>query len=113
MKIRAAVLRVLMSLLLVGAPLQHARAEVTEVRLAQQFSMGYMQFAIIEHGKLIEKHARTAGLGDIKVHWDTFNGPNFMNDALLAGKVDFVSSGVPGLITLKETCGSKSTVRIE
>ena len=104
---------VLLALAILTVASRSAYAEVSEVRLAQRFSMGYMQFAIMEHGKLIEKHARTAGLGDIKVHWDTFNGPNFMNDALLAGKVDFVSSGVPGLITLKETCGSKSTVRIE
>jgi len=89
-----------------------AHAEVTEVRLAQQFSMGYMQFAIMEHDQLIEKHARAAGLGEIKVFWDRFNGPNFMNDALLAGKVDFVSGGVPGLITLWEkTVGTPQEVR--
>lgn len=90
----------------------HASAEVKEVRLAQQFSMGYMQFAIMENQQLIEKHARAAGLGEIKVFWDRFNGPNFMNDALLAGKVDFVSGGVPGLITLWEkTLGTPIEVR--
>ncbi|MEO8443234.1 MAG: ABC transporter substrate-binding protein [Betaproteobacteria bacterium] len=89
-----------------------AGAEVSEVRLAQQFSMGYMQFAIMEHNQLIEKHARAAGLGEIKVFWDRFNGPNFMNDALLAGKVDYVSGGVPGLITLWEkTLGTPQEVR--
>ena len=89
-----------------------AIAEVNEVRLAQQFSMGYMQFAIMEHNQLIEKHARAAGLGEIKVFWDRFNGPNFMNDALLAGKVDYVSGGVPGLITLWEkTLGTPQEVR--
>jgi len=77
-----------------------ARAEVNEVRLAQQFSMGYMQFSMMERYKLIEKHSRAAGLGDVKVQWATFNGPDHMNDALLAGSVDFVSGGVPGLITL-------------
>jgi len=89
-----------------------AGAEVTEIRLAQQFSMGYMQFAIMERDRLIEKHAKAAGLGDVKVYWDRFNGPNFMNDALLAGKVDFVSGGVPGLITLWEkTIGTPQEVR--
>ena len=112
MKFRITASSLLTSLLLAIAPLQHVRAEVPEVRLAQQFSMGYMQFAIMERGKLIEKHARTAGLGDIKVFWDRFNGPNFMNDALLAGKVDFVSGGVPGLITLWEkTLGTPQEVR--
>ena len=99
----------LATLALAGPP---ARAEVTEIRLAQQFSMGYMQFAIMERDRLIEKHAKAAGLGDVKVFWDRFNGPNFMNDALLAGKVDFVSGGVPGLITLWEkTIGTPQEVR--
>ncbi len=112
MKFRVTVLPVLTCLLIGVTPLQHARAEVTEVRLAQQFSMGYMQFAIMERNQLIEKHAKTAGLGEIKVFWDRFNGPNFMNDALLAGKVDFVSGGVPGLITLWEkTVGTPQEVR--
>ena len=89
-----------------------AAAEVGEVRLAQQTSMGYMQFSIMDRYKLIEKYAKAAGLGDVKVFWDTFNGPNNMNDALLAGRVDFVSGGVPGLITLWEkTAGSPQEVR--
>ena len=112
MKIRIAISCLLTSLVLALAPLQPARAEVSEVRLAQQFSMGYMQFAIMERNQLIEKHARAAGLGEIKVFWDRFNGPNFMNDALLAGKVDYVSGGVPGLITLWEkTLGTPQEVR--
>ena len=89
-----------------------AAAEVTEVRLAQQTSMGYMQFSIMDRYKLIEKYAKAAGAGEIKVFWDTFNGPDHMNDALLAGRVDFVSGGVPGLITLWEkTVGTPQEVR--
>jgi NitT/TauT family transport system substrate-binding protein len=89
-----------------------ARAEVSEVRLAQQTSMGYMQFSIMDRYKLIEKYAKAAGLGDIKVYWDTFNGPDHMNDALLSGRVDFVSGGVPGLVTLWEkTVGTPQEVR--
>jgi NitT/TauT family transport system substrate-binding protein len=94
---------------LVGAT---ARAEVSEVRLAQQTSMGYMQFSIMDRYKLIEKYAKAAGLGDVKVFWDTFNGPDHMNDALLSGRVDFVSGGVPGLVTLWEkTVGTPQEVR--
>jgi NitT/TauT family transport system substrate-binding protein len=112
MKFRTLALHASAWLLLAATPLQPARAEVPEVRLAQQFSMGYMQFAIMERNRLIEKHAKTAGLGEVKVFWDRFNGPNFMNDALLAGRVDFVSGGVPGLITLWEkTLGTPQEVR--
>jgi NitT/TauT family transport system substrate-binding protein len=75
-------------------------AEVKEIRLAKQFSMGYVQLNVMEDRALIEKHARDRGLGEVKVSWTTFNGPNTMNDALLSGSVDIVSGGVPGLVTL-------------
>jgi NitT/TauT family transport system substrate-binding protein len=77
-----------------------AQAEAQEIRLAKQFSMGYVQFNIIEHRHLIEQHAKAEGLGDVKVSWATFNGPNAMNDALVSGSVDVVAGGVPGLVTL-------------
>jgi NitT/TauT family transport system substrate-binding protein len=77
-----------------------ACAEVQELRLAKQFSMGYVQFNILDHRQLIEKHAKALGLPDIKVSWATFNGPNAMNDALIAGSIDIVAGGVPGLATL-------------
>ena len=103
---------VLLALLSLSLVCGRAAAEVNEVRLAQQTSMGYMQFSIMDRYKLIEKYAKAAGLGDVKVFWDTFNGPNNMNDALLAGRVDFVSGGVPGLVTLWEkTAGSPQEVR--
>jgi NitT/TauT family transport system substrate-binding protein len=87
-------------------------AETKEIRLAQQFSMGYIQFNVMQHHKLIEKHVKAAGLGDIKVTWTSFNGPNMMNDALLAGSVDIVSGGVPGLVTLwAKTHGTPQEVR--
>lgn len=93
-------------------PAGTAAAEVKEVRLAKQFSMGYVQFNVMERMKLIEKHAKAAGLGDVKATWATFNGPNHMNDALLSGNVDFVSGGVPGLVTIwSKTKGTPFEVR--
>ena len=77
-----------------------AHAEVNEVKVAKQFSIGYLQINTMEQQKLIEQHTKAAGLGDVKVSWLTFNGPDMMNDALLSGSVDLVSGGVPGLITL-------------
>ncbi len=89
-----------------------AHAEAQELRLAKQFSMGYVQFNILEHRHLIEQHAKALGLGDIKVSWATFNGPNAMNDALVSGSVDVVSGGVPGLVTLwAKTRGTAQEVR--
>jgi NitT/TauT family transport system substrate-binding protein len=74
--------------------------------------MGYVQFNVLDHLKLIEKHAATDGLGEVKVIWATFNGPNVMNDALLSGSVDVVAGGVPGLVTLwAKTKGTAEEVR--
>lgn len=87
-------------------------AEAQEVRFAKQFSMGYVQFNILEHGRLIEQHAKALGLGDVKVTWATFNGPDAMNSALISGSVDVVAGGVPGLVTLwAKTAGTAQEVR--
>jgi NitT/TauT family transport system substrate-binding protein len=67
-----------------------ASAEVNEVKVAKQFSIGYLQINVMERQNLIEKHAKADGLGDVKVSWLTFNGPDMMNDALLSGSVDLV-----------------------
>jgi NitT/TauT family transport system substrate-binding protein len=71
-----------------------------EIRLAEQFSMGYLQFNVMKRDRLIEKYATQRGLKDFKVSWQRFNGPGAMNEALLSGSTDIVSGGVPGLITL-------------
>jgi len=34
-----------------------ATVNAAEIRLAEQFSMGYLQFNVMEHEKLLEKHA--------------------------------------------------------
>jgi len=91
---------------------QPAAAETHEIRLAKQFSMGYVQFNVLEHQKLIEKHAAALGVPDLKVTWATFNGPDAMNTALVSGSVDVVSGGVPGLVTLwAKTKGTALAVR--
>jgi NitT/TauT family transport system substrate-binding protein len=75
-------------------------ANAAEIRLAEQFSMGYLQFNVMKRDKLIEKYATQRGLKDFRVSWQRFNGPVAMNEALLSGSTDIVSGGVPGLITL-------------
>jgi NitT/TauT family transport system substrate-binding protein len=77
-----------------------ARAEATELRVAKQFGSAYMQFFIMQDQKMIEKHAKQAGLGDVSVDWATFRSSDVMNDALISGSVDFVCLGIPGIITV-------------
>ena len=89
-----------------------ARAEVSEIRFAQQFSMGYLQFNMMAHRKLLEKHAAALGIPDLKVSWRTFSGPDTMHDALRSNSVDVVSGGVPALVTLwAKTFGTPMEVR--
>jgi len=77
-----------------------ARAETTTLRVAKQFGVAYMQFMVMQDQKMIEKHAKAAGLGDITVDWATFRSSDVMNDALISGSVEFVCLGIPGIITI-------------
>lgn len=93
-------------------PVAAARAQAPEIRFARQFSMGYLQFNVMEKHELLEKHAKALGLPDVKVVWATFNSPAAMNDALLSGSVDIVSGGVPGLLTIwARTQGTPQAVK--
>ena len=74
--------------------------------------MGYLQFNLMEKHQLLEKHAKAAGIPEVKVVWATFNSPAAMNDALLSGSVDIVSGGVPGLLTIwARTQGTPNAVK--
>lgn len=75
-------------------------ADATEIRLARNYSIGYLQLMLIEHDDLIQKHAKAAGLGDVKVHWSQFASGSISNDALLAGELDVATGGVPPFVTL-------------
>jgi NitT/TauT family transport system substrate-binding protein len=105
------VVPILVSLTIVALA-EAAAAQVAEIRFARQFSMGYLQFNLMEHHQLLEKHAKTVGLPEVKVVWATFNSPAAMNDALLSGSIDIVSGGVPGLLTIwARTRGTPSAVK--
>jgi NitT/TauT family transport system substrate-binding protein len=57
---------------------------------------------VMEQNRLVEKYARAAGSGEIKVQWITFNSGGASTDALLSGSVDLVTSGVSNLLLLWE-----------
>jgi len=77
-----------------------ASAEADKLRIAKQYGLGYVQLMIMEDQKLIEKHAKAAGLDDITVEWSTFRSSDVMNDALISGNLDFASLGPTGIITI-------------
>jgi NitT/TauT family transport system substrate-binding protein len=77
-----------------------ARAEMAEIKVAQQYGISYLPLMLMEEQKLIEKYARAGGIPDLKVGWAKFAGGNVMNDALLSGSLQFASGGVGPLVTL-------------
>jgi NitT/TauT family transport system substrate-binding protein len=79
-----------------------AHAELSEVTIAKQYGISYLPFMVMERDKLLEKHARAAGLGEVKVNWRTFAGGSVTNDALISGNLQFASAGVPPFATLWE-----------
>jgi len=75
-------------------------AEANEIRIAIQPGLTYLPFVLMEHGKLIEKHARDAGLGDVKVAWHKVSGGDVMNDGLISGNLDIAASGTPAFLVI-------------
>jgi NitT/TauT family transport system substrate-binding protein len=77
-----------------------AAAEVSEIKITKQPSIIYIPLVIMEQQKLIEKHAKAAGLGDVKATWVTFASGGAATEALLSGNVDLVTSGATNLLLL-------------
>jgi NitT/TauT family transport system substrate-binding protein len=75
-------------------------AETKELRISKQYGLAYLPLIVLEEQKIIEKNAKAAGLGDIKVEWVTFGGGSTANEALLSGNVDLISGGVAPFVRL-------------
>lgn len=75
-------------------------AETLEFRISRQPSILYLQEVLMEEKKLIEKHAAALGLKDVKVQWVTITSGGVSTDAMLAGSLDVVTSGVSNLLLL-------------
>ncbi|HTP97402.1 MAG TPA: ABC transporter substrate-binding protein [Burkholderiales bacterium] len=88
-----------------------ARAEVKEVRIAQQPGLSYLAYVVMEHEQLLEKHAKAAGLGEVKIVWFKFSGGNVMNDALLSGSLDIANSGPVPVITM--WAATRNTLKVK
>lgn len=76
-----------------------AGAEVSEVRLAQQFGIGYLPLTVMREHKLLEKHAEKAGL-KVTTAWNRFSSGAAMNEALISGNLEFASGGVGPLVVI-------------
>src|SRR5438067_6489496 len=77
-----------------------ATAEVGEINVAQQYGVSFLPLMVMERAKLVEKHAKAEGIGDVKVNWVKVAGPSVMNDGVISGAIQFIAVGAPSLITL-------------
>ncbi|MBP7453296.1 MAG: ABC transporter substrate-binding protein [Ottowia sp.] len=80
------------------------------IRIAQQFGIVYLMLNVAEEQKLIEKHAKAAGV-DAKVEFVRLSGGAAVNDALLAGNIDIAGAGVGPLLTIWDRTKGKQNVR--
>ena len=84
---------------LAAVPMAEAQQK-TEITVSRAFGLIYLATDVIEKQQLIEKEAAKLGIPDLKVKWVTFSGGGAQTDALLAGNVDVVNSGVGNLLLL-------------
>ncbi|HVO88624.1 MAG TPA: ABC transporter substrate-binding protein [Casimicrobiaceae bacterium] len=107
----AAVVYVVVALAVCYGTIRPAAAETGEIRIAQQFGVNYLPLLIMKKYKLVEKRAQAAGLANMKVSWAQFGSGAAMNDALLAGNLDFASGGVGPLLKIWDKTRGQIDVR--
>src|SRR5256712_475798 len=87
-------------LLCIAQAVAPARAEVSEVRISHGYGVQYLPLMIMASEKLVEKHAKAAGLPEVHADYKVLDGGNVINDAMLSGALDIASIGVAGFLTL-------------
>ncbi|HEY0234715.1 MAG TPA: ABC transporter substrate-binding protein [Afipia sp.] len=76
--------------------------EKTEISITRQPGIVYFASHVMEKQRLIEKHAATLGLDGLKVNWVNLSGGSAQTDAMLAGSIDVVNTGVGNLLLLND-----------
>ncbi len=85
--------------------------EVTEIRIAEQFGLGYLPLMLVQELGLIERYAREASLGEVRIAWIRYPSGKAMNSALALGMLDVGSGGVPPLLRIWASTAGASQVR--
>ena len=91
--------------------MNRANAEASTVRIAISPGFGFLPMYVVIANKLIEKHAGAEGLPPVTVEVLNLTGGAAQNDALLAGGVDLVSSGVPPFLILWDKTRGRGDVK--
>lgn len=91
--------RLAVALLLLGGT-GAAQAELAQVTIARQPSLGHLPLMIMQDRGILEKNAAARGIANLKVNYTTFAGGAVMNDALLSNTIQFAAGGVPPMVVL-------------
>ena len=76
------------------------RAKPRTVRISKGYGVLYLPLLVMEKQRLFERHAARHGVRDVAVDWVLLDGGNSVNDAMMAGTLDFAGAGAPGFIEL-------------
>ena len=71
-----------------------------EIIITRQPGIIYLPSHVMEKERLIEKEASKLGIPDLRINWAVLSGGGSQTDALLAGSVDVVNTGVGNLLLL-------------
>ena len=88
------------------------RAEANQVRIVMPYGLGYLPTYVAVDRGLIEKHAKAAGLGDIKVTLMHMASGPASSDLLLAGDADLAMGGFGPAFVLWDKTRGAGKVRI-
>lgn len=89
---------IIVALLCLGC--SRAHAEVNEIRIVQQYGLGFLPMMILKRDGRVQKHAAAAGIPDLKVDWVKLGGPSAINDGLISGTIHFAALGVSSVVAL-------------
>src|SRR2546428_13471004 len=74
--------------------------EPRELRVAEQYGLAFLPLMIMRDQHLVERRAKQLGLAKLEVKWARLGAVSAINDALLAGELDFAAGGGPSLVLL-------------
>jgi NitT/TauT family transport system substrate-binding protein len=98
----------LLALACVGAAPARAQGKV---RVAQQFGLSYLPLHVALELKLIEKHAKAMGEGDITIEVVRLASGAAVNDAIISGSIDVAMAGLTVLLNLRDKTVGANTVK--
>jgi NitT/TauT family transport system substrate-binding protein len=100
-------------ILLLGLILStQAHAEANEVRIVMPYGLGYLPTYVAVDNGLIQKHAKAAGLGDVKVTLQHMASGPASSDLLLAGDADLAMGGYGPAFVLWDKARGAQKVRV-